>query len=130
MGQLPTVLMIGPAVLACAIASGICLVRFRRIRRELDRLRNTCEDLERRLRDLEDIPVGAGREEGRLDRKRLEDRLRHMEGAEACVSGKYRHAAQLERSGLDVGQIAEILEVSQTEAEQILMLARSARKAA
>lgn len=46
------------------------------------------------------------------------------------VSAKYRHVARLARSGLGAAELSEILDVSLTEADQMLLLARRTGKTA
>jgi len=59
-----------------------------------------------------------------LDKDELKSRFEKITANNTEVPEKYRHVAQLERSGLGADEIAEILDVSKDEAEQMLSLAR------
>jgi len=67
---------------------------------------------------------------GRLTRQDLARRFEQINSRQAHVSSKYRHVARLARSGLDTSELSEILDVSPMEAEQMLLLAEMADKAA
>lgn len=60
----------------------------------------------------------------KLDKDELKSRFKKIPANNIQVPEKYRYVAQLGRSGLGVQEIAEILDVSQEEAEQVLSLAR------
>ena len=114
-------------------AAGIfCFSSVLQGRRALAALRCRIGELESRIRDLENRPGGeVCAEKGPMSREelaiRFEKRDRQMR---PDVSAKYQHVARLARSGLGPAELSEILDVSETEAEQMLHLARSAEKAA
>lgn len=116
-------------VTASVLTAGICLLLYLINRRALKQMRARVDSLAFALEELGSQADRA--EDSRQDqaflKKRLSDRFESMQDRQADVSGKYRHVVQLERSGLGADEIAEILEVSPHEAEQMLLLARSSR---
>ena len=114
-------------------AAGIfCLSAVVRCRRAIAALRRRLGELEVRIRDLEDRPGSeVCVEKGPVSREELAARFEKRD-RQLCpqVSAKYQHVARLARSGLGPAELSDILDVSETAAEQMLHLARSAEKAA
>lgn len=61
----------------------------------------------------------------RPDRSLLQQRFANREAASSRVPEKYRYVARLARSGLGAEEVADVLDVSVNEAEQMLSLARA-----
>lgn len=59
-----------------------------------------------------------------LNKEEFKSRFEKITSFQFDIPEKYRHVAKLERSGLGVREIAEILDVSSIEADQMLSLAR------
>ncbi|MBW1776896.1 MAG: hypothetical protein JRJ54_04795 [Deltaproteobacteria bacterium] len=101
-------------------------------RRTVASLRREVHELALRMQTLE---RRSEREPDRKNRLLTSDQLaarfeRVADRASADISPKYRYVAHLARSGLGPVELSEILDVSAAEAEQMLILARSAEKAA
>jgi hypothetical protein len=118
----------------CVFASGLCLLasaklhfRVKRLREELDALREqggAFREPPRTDGAAHERPGGGGR--FLRDPVLLKARLEKRGSAEARVPEKYRYVARLARSGMGPSELADILEVSENEAEQMLAMARSA----
>lgn len=117
--------------LMCVFTAMLAVIFYFRVCRQLRRHRVKIDDLTARLKDLE---TGSESKDGRWGRGLTEEQLTARFETVAFgryeVSSKYRHVPQLARSGLGISDIAEILEVSQNEAEQMLELADSRRESA
>ncbi len=119
------------AGLICVSAAVLVTVWFLRSRRQIARLREELGELSRRLYQMEARgQSGDGRPGRRFTEKQLAARFENVSCGSFGVSEKYRHVGRLARSGLGVADIAEILEVSCNEAEQMLELAGSRRQTA
>ena len=117
--------------LICGSAAVLVPVWFFRSRRQIREIREEVNNLTRRLQQVEARgQSGEGRAGCRLTEKQLAARFENVSCGRVGVSEKYRHVGQLARSGLGVADIAEILEVSRNEAEQMLELAGSGRQSA
>jgi len=121
----------------CVFLSGICLLMVIRQHRRLAALHGEVAALERQMRhgdnsSLDSQAAATARApSGRvhpLDQSELQARFENRGAVNSRVPEKYRYVYQLERSGLGAGEIADILEVSAHEAEQMLSLARSSRQ--
>lgn len=75
------------------------------------------------FRNISDNPI-----KNHLDKEELKSRFKTITSLKTSVPDKYRHVAQLERTGLGVQEIAEILDVSHNEAAQMLSLARLSKR--
>lgn len=125
------IVLLSLAGLICVSAAVLVAVWFFRNRRQIRQIREEVNNLTRRLQQVESrAQSGEGRPERRLTEKQLAARFEHVGSSRFGVSEKYRHVSQLARSGLGVADIAEILEVSRNEAEQMLELAGSGRQTA
>ncbi len=113
----------------CALA--VLLFVWVSCRRKLRRVHIRMNKMASRLEELENRPEPALFEDRGKDsdllKRRISERFENVRERRADVSGKYRHVDRLERSGLGAEDIAEILEVSRDEAEQMLLLARFSR---
>lgn len=113
----------------CALA--VLVFAWFSCRRKLRRVDVCMNEMASRLEELENRPepaVPENRGEYRdLLKRRISEHFENVQEKRAHVSGKYRHVDRLERSGLGAAEMAEILEVSRDEAEQMLLLARSSR---
>lgn len=117
----------------CVFLSGLCLLLYFRQRTAVAALQGEMAVLKRRTQERAEWGR-AGQEaaaQGRRpqDSSRMQARFDNPEGLNGRVPEKYGYVAQLERSGLGAEEIADILEVSQNEAEQMLSLARASRMA-
>jgi hypothetical protein len=88
-----------------------------RIREMEDRAGTVCENTDSQVRSLTSDQLSARFEQA--------DKMPSSD-----VSAKYRHVARLARSGLGAAELSEILDVSLTEADQMLLLARRTGKTA
>jgi hypothetical protein len=112
-------------ILLCVFLSGFCLLLyfrsntcFKELQVKLDALEKKFQSQEY-LRDLSDNHF-----KNQLDKDELKSRFENIAANKSEVPEKYRHVAQLERSGLEVKEIAEILDISQNEVGQIVSLLR------
>ena len=88
-------------------------------------LQKELEALSRRVQSVEHI--SSKRENKKtLNEAALKSRYEKIT-ATKTIPEKYRHIAQLEKSGIGAKEIADILDVSQNEAEQMISLARLAK---
>lgn len=119
--------------IVCLLLCCGCLVLFFRLRRQVRAMAlrqnhwaDEFQDFQSRLLSergknfsgvfsLESSGVGA---------RELKTRLKRATEQDAEISGKYRYIAELERSGLGVAELAEILDVSADEAGQMMALSR------
>lgn len=110
-------------VLVCVFLCGLSIIlyfhgygRMKEIRRELNALAQ-------QLHSLESVKEADDRNKNSLNSESLKSRFEQIAETKT-IPDKYRHIAQLERSGIGAEEIAEILDVSKYEAEQMLTLAR------
>lgn len=117
----------------CLLLCGICLVLFFRLRREVRAMDLRQNHLVEEFRDFQSRLLSDRRqnfsgvfslENPGVDAWELKSRLKRATEQDTEVSGKYRHIADLERSGLGVAELAEILDVSADEAGQMMALSR------
>lgn len=117
----------------CVFLSGLCLLLYFRQRAAVAALRGEMAVLKQRMQEGGGVSrAGQGEAAQRrcsLDTSQLQARFENPEALHGRVPEKYRYVAQLERSGLGAEEIADILEVSGNEAEQMLSLARASRMA-
>ena len=112
-----------------AFMSGFCLLLFFRNNNRLKEIHLLFESLAQKVRSFEDHGnIADNPFKCQLDKEEFKSRFETITALKTSVPEKYRHVAQLERSGLGVQDIAEILDVSQNEAEQMLSLARLSKK--
>ncbi len=126
-------------ILVSLFLSGICLALYLRLRRTVRTLYEQQEILAGRTRAAEPPPTDAQNGPSRppasssrmaspsppMNESELKSRLADASGLEMGISEKYRYIADLERSGLGPPEIADILDVSQNEARQMLALSRT-----
>ncbi|MCF8024790.1 MAG: hypothetical protein K9J79_02700 [Desulfobacteraceae bacterium] len=115
----------------CVFWAMLAMIFYFRVCRQLRRHRAEIDDLTTRLQQAESrVKHEDTRKGGGLTEKQLESRFETREYGRFVVSSKYRYVSQLIRSGLGVSDIAEILEVSRNEAEQMIELADSRKESA
>lgn len=120
--------VVGLFSLLCVFFSGCCLLLYFRANGHLQEVRQNLHVLDTKVLFLEKSRQGQKKnQEPRLQATELKSRLEKNEFKNRRVPEKYSHVAQLERSGLGIQEVAEILEVSHNEAEQMLALVRSSR---
>ena len=126
-------------LLVSLLLSGLCLALQLRLRRTVRELYKQQEILAGRTCAPETPPADAQGVSSRspasssrispqapsMNEKALKSRLADASDLETGISEKYRYIAELERSGLGPAEIADILDVSQNEARQMLALARA-----
>lgn len=109
----------------CVFLSGICLLLYFRSNNRLREVQKKIDTLEQKLQFQEyfkDSPVNGFTSQ--FNKEELKSRFAKIAAQNSEIPEKYRHVPQLERSGLGVKEVAEILDVSQNEAVQMLSLAR------
>jgi Tfp pilus assembly protein PilO len=112
-------------ILLCVILSGFCLLLYFQIKDSLKELRIKLDMLEQQVQSQEySKAVLNNTSKNQLDKDELKSRLENITANKSEVPDKYRHVVQLEQSGLGLKEIADILDISQNEAEQILSLSR------
>ena len=112
-------------MMLCVFMSGFCLLLYLRCGNRIKELRKKLDFLEEKLQAREcSLENADNRFNNLLDIEELKSRFNKIAVNTIEVPDKYRHLASLERSGLSVKEIAEILDVSQHEAMQMLSLAR------
>jgi DNA-directed RNA polymerase specialized sigma24 family protein len=112
-------------ILLCIILSGFCLLLYFQSQNSLKELRIKLDTLEQQVQSREySKAVLDNTSNKQLDKDELKSRLENITANKSEVPDKYRHVVQLEQSGLEVEEIADILDISQNEAGQILSLAR------
>lgn len=126
-------------ILVSLFLSGICLALYLRLRRTVRMLYEQQEILAGRICAAETPPADAQNGPSRppasssridspspsMNESELKSRLADASELEMDISEKYRYIAELERSGLGPPEIADILDVSQNEARQMLALSRT-----
>ncbi len=117
----------------CVFLSGLCLMLYFRQRAAVAALRGEMAAVKQQVQERgEWSRTGQGAAaQGRYpqDSSRLQARFENPGARHERVPEKYRYVSQLERSGLAAQEIADILEVSENEAQQMLSLARASRMA-
>jgi hypothetical protein len=109
----------------CVFLSGICLLLYFRSNNRLKEVQKKIDTLEQKLQFQEyfkDSPVNGFTSQ--FNKEELKSRFAKIAAQKTEIPEKYRYVPQLERSGLGVEEVAEILDVSQNEAVQMLSLAR------
>lgn len=113
----------------CVFLSGFCLLLFFRNNKRLKQISQQFDGLAQKMRTFEDFKNTSDNPfKNHIDKEELKYRFETIPALKTPVSHKYRHVAQLERSGLGVQEIAEILDVSLPEAEQMISLARLSKR--
>ncbi len=113
----------------CVFLSGFCLLLFFRNNTRLKESGKQFDVMIRKVQTLEKLFENRDNcTRSHLDKTELKNRMETIPALKSTVPDKYRHVAQLERSGLGAREIAEILDVSQNEAEQMLSLARLSKR--
>ncbi len=127
--QTGIVFVLGLFSLFSTFLSGLCLLLYFRSSSLQKELWQELADLKQRIASLKNsTEASANRSSGKaLDKTELKKRLKNLTGLEKQVSEKYRHVARLEQSGLGSQEIAEVLDVSPQEAEQMLSLAKASQ---
>ncbi|MCF8104732.1 MAG: hypothetical protein K9K64_04565 [Desulfohalobiaceae bacterium] len=121
--------VVGLFFLLCVFFSGFCLLLYLRAGSSLKEMRQNLQELDGKMRLLEKSRSAEnGIQEHRLETSELKSRFEKNAVKNKSVPEKYRYLEQLKRSGLGVSEVAEILEVSLFEAEQMLSLARSSKQ--
>jgi hypothetical protein len=111
--------------LLCVILSGFCLLLYFQGKESLKKLRIKLDSLEQQVQSQEYSKAGTDNiSKSQLDKEELKSRIENITANKSEVPDKYRHVVQLEQSGLGVKEIADILDISQNEAGQILSLSR------
>jgi hypothetical protein len=112
-------------ILLCVILSGFCLLLYFQSKNSLKELRIKLDMLVQQVQSQE-ISKGIldNTSKSQLDKDELKSRLENINANKSEVPDKYRHVVQLEQSGLGLKEIADILDISQNEAGQILSLSR------
>lgn len=112
-------------ILLVVFLSGFCLLLYFRNNCRLKIMGEKLNVLEQKLQFQQYFRDSADNSSKKqVDIEELKSRFEKIAVGNSQVPEKYRHVAQLERSGLGVKEISEILDVSQIEAEQMLSLAR------
>jgi hypothetical protein len=112
-------------ILLCFFLNGVCLLLYFRSNSGLKQLRVKLDALEQKIEFCDNFRDNSDNcSKKHLDKDELKSRFEKIAANNSEVPEKYRHVAQLERSGLGVKELSEILDVSKNEAEQILSLAR------
>jgi hypothetical protein len=112
-------------VLLCVILSGFCLLLYFQSKDSLKELRIKLDTLEQQVLSQEySKAIVDNASKNQLNKDELKSRLENITTNKSEVPDKYRHVVQLEQSGLGVKEIADILDISQNEAGQILSLSR------
>lgn len=123
------VFVLGMFALFSTFLSGVCLllcIRNSSLHKKLWREVNV---LNQRIDHLESSAQGVQPSTRKsMDKTEFKSRLERHTDLEPQVPEKFRHVTQLERSGLGVREIAEVLDVSRQEAEQMLSLSRAVRE--
>jgi len=127
--QTGMVFVLGLFALVAAFLSGLCLLLYFRSSSLQKELWLEVADLKQRIESLKTVrQASSSRPSGQsFDKTEFKSRLENLTGQDKRVPEKYRHVAQLERSGLSPQEIAEILDVSRQEAEQMLALAKASQ---
>jgi hypothetical protein len=130
LNQTGIIFVLGLFSCCSAFLSGLCLLLYFKSRSLQKELWQEIGDLRRRIESLpawnnQSVPLSSKTSFGKEE---LKSRLEKFSAQEKQVPGKYRHLASLERSGLGSHEIAEILDVSPQEAEQMLSLVRRAQE--
>lgn len=113
----------------CVFLSGFCLLLFLRNNTRLKEISQRFDGLVQKIRTIEDFKNASDNLcKNHIGKEELKNRFETIPALKTSVSDKYRHVAQLERSGLGVREVAEILDVSHPEAEQMLSLARLSKR--
>jgi hypothetical protein len=111
--------------LLCVLLSGFILLLYFRNNNRLKEIGEKLDALELKVQSQEYSRNSLdNRSAKQMDKDELKSRFEKITANKPEFPEKYRHVAQLERSGLGVKEIAEIMDVSQNEAEQMLSLAR------
>jgi hypothetical protein len=112
-------------ILLCVILSGFCLLLYFQSKNSLKELRIKLDMLEQQVQSQEiSKAILDNTSKKQLDKDELKSRLENINANKSEVPDKYRHVVQLEQSGLGLKEIADILDISQNEAGQILSLSR------
>ncbi len=126
-------------ILVSLFLSVLCLVLHLRLRRDVRALYKQQENLAGQACSWEPPPADARSVLSRppaassrisyqppsMNESEFKSRLADASDLESDISEKYRYIADLERSGLGTTEIADILDVSQNEARQMLALSRT-----
>lgn len=128
--QTGMVFVLGLFALFAALLSGLCLLLYFRSSTLQKELWLEVADLKQRIESLKTMSQTASHQPSgqAFDKTAFKSRLENLSGQDKRIPEKYRHVAQLERSGLSSQEIAEILDVSRQEAEQMLALAKASKK--
>jgi hypothetical protein len=113
----------------CAFSAGICMLLAISQHRSRSAFQRELDKLRERVGAFGELPPSAGAsgqglQDDHPNRLVLKERLADPGGIQGQVSEKYRYVARLARSGLGAAELSDILEVSESEAEQMLSLAR------
>jgi hypothetical protein len=112
-------------ILLCVILSGFCLLLYFQNKNSLKEVRIKLDMLEQQVLSKEiSKTILDNTSKKQLDKDELKSRLENINANKSEVPDKYRHVVQLEHSGLELKEIADILDISQNEAGQILSLSR------
>jgi hypothetical protein len=112
-------------ILLCVLLSGVCLLLCFRNNSCFKELQAKLDTMEKKWLSQENFFNNTDNHyKYQLDKDELKTRFQTVAANKSEVPEKYRHVAQLERSGFGVKEIAEILDISQNEAGQILSLSR------
>ena len=111
--------------LLCVCLSGFSLLLYFRSNSRLKELWESLIVLEQKIESRANYRGNSDDNfNDHLDKEELLSRFEKITTYKTEIPEKYRHVAKLEQSGLQAREIAEILDVSENEAEQILSLAR------
>lgn len=129
MDQTGILYVMGCFTMFCVFLSGFCLLLYFRNNTRLKEISQQFDGLVQKIKSFEDFRSNSDNPvKNHIDKEELKSRFETIPALKTSVSDKYRHVAQLERSGLGVREIAEILDVSHPEAEQMLSLARLSKR--
>lgn len=124
--QTGVIFVLGLFSLLCVFFSGFSLLLYIRSRSILGEVRQELQILGRKVEVLEQSrQEKTPNQKPDLDPNKLKSRFEEMAGMNRRVPEKYRYLSELERSGLGLHELSEILDVSQVEAKQMLSLART-----
>lgn len=119
-------------ILVSLLLSGLCLALHLRLRLTVMELYEQQKNLAAQAcasktppADWHNDPSRPPAQSASMNEQALKSRLADASDLETGISEKYRYIADLERSGLGPAEIADILDVSQNEARQMLALSRT-----
>lgn len=118
-------------LLTCVVLL-VLLVRLRRLDRQHGALRQQQEDVLARLALLENGATAQGPQAGGIgDKEQLRAQLRarlDLSAAGSSLPEKYRYLASMAGHGMKAEDIADVLDISPREAEQLVRLAQVGRR--